>query len=196
MKQECDYLLDKGELFLYGHPTCPHLAEVCTDRRCMGVKRSPSPVPALTCGCERSGRAARRPWEGNPQRAISASRAGPRCPCQTTDKGHCVSIRPALARATAVTDKRPGAERLCGVRCCTTALHHEGAPLFPSPSATGEPRRSQRYSTAHSQSVIVGLDPTTQRPGTEAVPCALGPRVKPEGDTGGVTMMERYATDQ
>ncbi len=49
-----------------------------------------------------------------------------------------VSIRPALARATAVSGKRPGAERLCGVRCCTTALHHEGAPLFPSNSATGK----------------------------------------------------------
>ena len=57
-------------MFLQCFTAFPHLAEVRTDRRCMGVKRFPSPVPALTCGCERSGRAARRPWEGNPQRAI------------------------------------------------------------------------------------------------------------------------------
>jgi len=51
--------------------------------------------------------------------------------------------------------------------------YFEGAKAPRRPDATSAPR------------VILGLDPRTQGPRAEAMPCALGPRVKPEDDTDG-----------
>ena len=54
--------LDIRQMFLYCSAHLPPTSEVCTNRRCMGVKRFPSRLAVLTSSRERSGRAARRPW--------------------------------------------------------------------------------------------------------------------------------------
>ena len=119
--------------------TFPHLAEVCTNRRCMGVKRFPSRLPVLTCDRERSGRHARRPWAGNSQRAISASRAGRRCPRSLEGTGS-PQDRPWRERRHDPM-KRPGAERRKGAPI-VFALHLRWRSALPAclrhgPSAAG-----------------------------------------------------------
>ncbi len=132
--------LDIRRMFLYCSCRLPLTEEVCTNRRCMGVKRFPSQLAAMTSSRERSGRAARRPW------------------VETSSAPHGKPGRPEVPSVylegiwlhktgSGESDGRPRQEAGCGApfRCplLLTASHLERRSALPVPSATAQGHRSQ-----------------------------------------------------
>ncbi len=156
-------------MFQYCSHRLPPASEVCTNRRCMGVKRFPSQLAALTSSRERSGRDARRPWE----ETSSAPYCKPGRPEVPPSSGGMWLHKTGSGESDGIARQEIG----CGApfRCplLLTALHLKGAPLFPSPSATAQGRRSRKtmyphHSPSHRDLIPVSIPPVSRQVATPA----------------------------